>query len=101
MFRRHTAAEKNALMREYWRRTKQQGKARFIRRQMLASLLFCMILLPASDLFESRPHATVQTTVLIDLIMLPIFLLGGYLEGRWKWTDLEKKYPEDSLPPWE
>jgi hypothetical protein len=33
-------------------------------------------------------------------IMLAIFLLGGYLTGRWRWTDFEKKYPENSLPPW-
>jgi len=28
------------------------------------------------------------------LSMLPIILLGGYLAGRWKWQDLEKKYPD-------
>jgi hypothetical protein len=88
-------------MREYWRRTKQQGKARFIRRQMLASLLFWTILFPALYLFEGSSHSTVQTTVLIDLIMLPICLLGGYLEARWRWTDLEKKCSANSVPPWE
>jgi hypothetical protein len=32
--------------------------------------------------------------VAIWAIMLPIFLLGAYLTGLWKWKDLEKKYPE-------
>jgi hypothetical protein len=32
--------------------------------------------------------------VVVWLIMLPIFLLGGYLAGSWKWKDLEKRFPE-------
>ena len=46
-------------------------------------------------------HAHEAVIAFSSLITLPIFLVGGYLGGRWKWIDLDKKYPEDSLPPWE
>jgi hypothetical protein len=36
----------------------------------------------------------VWSVALTALVMLPVFLLGGYLSGNWKWSDLEKKYPE-------
>jgi hypothetical protein len=43
----------------------------------------------------------VRSALFTGLIILPIFLLGGYLTGSWKLKDLEKKYPENSLPPFE
>jgi hypothetical protein len=33
-----------------------------------------------------------RKNLLIYLVMVPIFALGGYLEGKWEWQDLEKKY---------
>jgi predicted benzoate:H+ symporter BenE len=33
-------------------------------------------------------------SVFVGVPMLTIFLLEGYLVGRWKWTDWNKKYPE-------
>jgi hypothetical protein len=101
VFKKLTAGQRNSAIREYWLRSKEQGRPRFILRQMLASVLFWLILMVGLDLLGDRPHTTVQSMVVINLIMLPIFLLGGYLEGRWKWTDLQKKYPDHSLPPWE
>jgi hypothetical protein len=100
VFERLTAGEKNAKIREYWLRTKEQGKSRFIWRQMLASLLLWLLLTPTVEVF-AVPVSSVRLIVFTSLITLPIFLLGGYLEGRWKWTDLEKKYPAETLPPWE
>jgi hypothetical protein len=101
MFKRRTAAERNALMRSNWLRLKKQGKSRFIWRQISGSLLFWLILSLGLDPLIDHPHSTVQSIIVINLFTLPIFLLGGYLEGRWKWADLEKKFPGDSLPPWE
>jgi len=100
VFKRLTAGEKNAKIREYWLRTKEQGKSRFIWRQMLASLLLWLLLTPTVEVLAVHV-SSVPLIVFTSLATLPIFLLGGYLEGRWKWTDLKKKYPAETLPPWE
>jgi|SRR5580692_10777083 hypothetical protein len=99
VFKRLTAGEKNAAIREHWLRIREHGRPRFIRRQMFVSLLFWLILTLSSVSLQKR--STYIYAVVGNLVTLPIFLLGGYLEGRWKWTDFEKKYPEDGLPPWE
>ncbi len=99
VFKKLTISQKNALMREHWLRTKELGRARFIRRMMVESFVFWLIICPAADLLGDHSRSTLQTIVLANLVMLPIFVLGGYLNGRWKWTDLEKKYPTDSVPP--
>jgi hypothetical protein len=88
-------------MREYWLQTKEQGRARFIRREVLGGLSFWSILVPAVQVFAHYGHPSMRSIIIGSLIMLPIFLLGGYLTGRWRWSDFEKKYPKDSLPPWE
>jgi hypothetical protein len=109
MFKRHSEAEINRLMRESWLQTKARGKNRFILREMLASLpiwLVAVFAVPAIEASASHAPFWVRSiwfgrwTVFGDLILLAIFLLGGYLTGRWRWTDLEKKYPENNLPPW-
>ena len=87
-------------MRAYWLQTKEQGRTRFIRREVLGSVLFWLVLMPVLDLFGTQSSPW-RFTALVNFIILPIFVLGGYLEGRWRWADLEKKYPDDSLPPWE
>ena len=88
------------LERQSWLVTKAAGRNRFIWRQMLYSLVFCLILMPAIDLLSFKTNPLSMQNVVIDLILLPVFLLGGYLEGKWRWQDFEKKYPEDRLPPW-
>jgi len=67
---------------------------------MLGSLALWLILMPTLEVFAVHV-SSVRLIVFTSFIMHPIFLIGGYLEGRWRWTDLEQKYPEDSLPPWE
>jgi len=68
---------------------------------MLGSLVNGIIILFALALFDRSSSHSLKTDVLTSLIMLPIFLLGGYLTANWQWQDLEKKYPEDRLPRWE
>jgi hypothetical protein len=89
------------IEREYWQQTKAAGKARFVRRGVLGNLsigLFVLLVLALRDAYLG----TFQTTDLLAyLIVLPIILLGGYLTAVWQWQDLEKKYSEDRLPPWE
>lgn len=109
MFWHQNEAKINRLMRESWLQTKARGEGRFIRGEMLASLLIglgVVFVVPALEAFRNHSPFSMRSilsgrgTVFIDLIVLAICLLGGYLTGRWKWTDFEKKYPENSLPPW-
>ena len=67
---------------------------RFIWREAIASILIWLIVLPAVQVFGNHGHLLSLQFAVIWLIMLPIFLLGGYLTGSWEWKDLEKKYPE-------
>jgi hypothetical protein len=42
--------------------------------------------------FKTEPlsaHKIISTS----LISLPFFLLGGYLTGKWRWQELDNKYP--------
>ncbi len=85
MLQSYTEAE-----RQDWFKVKVRGRNRFIwRKGVLPTFLTCLIVALGLELsgilrFHSPLH----------LIILPIVLLGGYLEGSWKWKDFEKKYPE-------
>jgi hypothetical protein len=97
MFKKNSSAERIA-----WLQTKQLGKARFILGVVLYSFVFWLIVMPGLDLVINRhSHSSVSAAIFASLVVLPIGLLGGYLNGHWKWADLEKKYPEGYLPPWE
>ena len=87
------------IERKQWLQAKAAGKARFVRRGMVGSLVIGLVVLLGLALFDS-PHSF-RESVVPSLVMLPIFLLGGYLTAVWQWQDFEKKYPEDKLPPWE
>jgi hypothetical protein len=101
VFKRLTPSERNTLMREQWLRTKELGRGRFVRGQVLYSFVFWLILMPVLDVLGGQRPYSSWSNAIVDLIVLLICLLGGYLEGRWKWTDFERKYPAGSLPPWE
>src|SRR3954471_10852792 len=104
MFWRQNKAKINRLKREYWLQSKLRGRTRFIWREgVLPTLLTCCVVVflgPAFEAFANRSPFSLRSTmsgrwtVFIDLIFLAISVLGGYLTGRWKWTDFEKKYPE-------
>jgi hypothetical protein len=87
------------IERKQWLEAKAAGKTRFVRRGMVGSLVLGVIVLLGLALFDSS-HSF-RESIVPSLVMLPIFLLGGYLTAVWQWQDLEKKYPEDKLPPWE
>jgi len=89
-----------SLERKYWLETKARGKRRFIWRDVRFTLLICLVAAVGVPALTGPPHSfSARSAVLVGLIILPISLLGGYLTGIWRWKDLEKKYPEDSLPP--
>ena len=68
---------------------------------MLGSFITGAIVLLGVALTDRSPSHSTKVYFLASLIMLPILLLGGYLTAHWQWQDLQKKYPEDHLPPWE
>jgi hypothetical protein len=83
------------LKRQDWTQAKARGKYQFIlRRGLLPTIVIWFgISLPLPFVERNGPWSLLQVLA-IDLITLPIFLLGGYLQGVWKWKELEKKYPE-------
>jgi hypothetical protein len=90
--KRLTDVETNTRLRAQWRRTKELGRARFLWRQLLFCLLFWLtLMLTFHWLIDRGSHPSLRSEIVIDLIVLPIVLLGGYVEGSWKWADLEKK----------
>lgn len=66
---------------------------------MLGSFVTGIALLLGLPLLDRSPAHSVKTDLLTSLIVLPIFLLGGYLTAHWQWQDLQEKYPKDRLPP--
>lgn len=83
----------NEAERAYWAQAKVQGKRRFILHEMLFNIILWVgvtVVLPFTD----RPRPSLQSLSRIAITMLPIFLLGGYLSGKWKWSDFEKKHPD-------
>jgi hypothetical protein len=79
--------------RRYWHLARERGKGRFILREMLGAFLQWAVLATAFLLFRDRPF-TLQSIVLVDVVLLPVFLLWGYLNAGWKWNELEKKFPD-------
>lgn len=45
--------------------------------------------------FRGRPRSnSLRFVASLAIVTLPVFLLGGYLSAKWKWSDFEKKYPQ-------
>ena len=87
------------IERKQWLEAKAAGKARFVRRGVMGSLVIGLVVQLGLALFD--PSHVFREDIVPALIMLPLFLLGGYLTAVWQWRGFEKKYPEDRLPPWE
>jgi len=81
---------------QYWFRVKPAGRKRFIwRDHVIASFLVWLTMALGLDLFrDNAPSFSASKLVFIDLFSLPIFLLGGYLNGGWRWKQLIKKYSQ-------
>ena|SRR5579863_2466339 len=86
---------------EAWLYTRARGKKRFILGQMLSTGVTVLLTAIAIDWLNRQGTShSVRSTVFSLVILLPIALLGGYLTGNWKWKDLERRFPDDTLPPW-
>ena len=86
-YRKHNESE-----RAFWAQTKAQGKRRFIVREMIFNMILWLGVTAIVG-FKDRPFS-VWSIASTAFVLLPVFLLGGYLSGKWKWSDFEKKYPE-------
>lgn len=68
---------------------------------MLGSFVVGVVtLLGLALLHRSLSHSP-RVDFLTSVIVLPAFLLGGYVMANRLWQDLEKRFSEDRLPPWE
>jgi hypothetical protein len=89
MFNRRTDWE-----RRYRLTAKRRGRTRFIwRDKVLENLVTWFVVTLGLTLFIDRRPFSVRD-VFIYLIKLPIWLLSGYLNGVWRWKELDKKYRE-------
>ena len=88
-YKKHNEAE-----RAYWAETRAQGKKRFMFREMVFNIILWLAITVIVG-FTDRPQPnTVRSVASLAIVTLPIFLLGGYLSAKWKWSDFEKKHPE-------
>lgn len=78
--------------RRYWHLARERGKNHFVLREMLGAFLEWAVLATASLLLRDSPFP-LQTILMADAALLPVFLLWGYLNAGWKWNDFEKKFP--------
>ena len=81
--------------RKQWQAAKATGKPQFLVRGVVGSLTTGLIILLGLALLRTQ---TFRLGIVLALVMLPIFVVGGYLTASWQWQDLEKKYPGDRLP---
>jgi len=89
MFKRRTDWE-----RRYWLAAKARGRTRFIwRDKVLESFVMWFFVTLGVALFVDQ-HPFSPRDIFIYLIMLPIWLVSGYLNGVWKWKEMDKKYTE-------
>jgi hypothetical protein len=79
--------------RRYWHLVKEGGKSRFLRREILGAFVQWSLLAAASFLFRDHP-LSLESIGFIDLALLPVFLIWGFLNAGWKWKGMGKKYPE-------
>ena len=85
--------------RKQWLEAKAGGKTRFLGRGVVGSLVNGLAVLLGLALLD-RSH-TFRENISPDLVVLLMFLLGGYLTALWQWHDFEERFPENRLPPWE
>ncbi len=92
MFNRYNEAE-----RKCWLQTKAQGRNRFIWREVLGNILMWLVIVPVVA-FGDRPHSfSERSTAFFGLIMLPIFIFGGYLSWQVEIERFRAEVPPNSL----
>ena len=95
MLRRNTDAEIAERRKQKWLLMKARGKTRFVWTQGILPVLFVWVMVtPPIELLMDRGSLFSWSTLAPSVVALPIPLIGGYLQGVWKWNDMEKKYPE-------
>jgi hypothetical protein len=61
---------------------------------MVVNIILWVGITAVVDFTDRSRLSSVWSVASNALVMLPVFLLGGYFSGKWKWSDFEKKYPE-------
>ena len=96
MFKRHAEVDIAERTRQHSLQVIAGGRRRFIwRDQVPQSLIVGLVVTLGLALLGDSAHPfSMQRLVLIGSVTVPLFMLGGYLTGKWRWTELEKKYHE-------
>ena len=79
--------------RQFWVRAKTGGRKLFIRRRLLRAFVAWLAWLLLMFLFKVYLFSAREVLV-VGLTCLPLWMLGAYFSGRWRWKVLDKKYPE-------
>ena len=66
------------------------GRSRFIRGRLLQGFVTWLAWSALMFLFKVYLFSW-HEVVTLSLILLPIWMLGAYLSGRWRWNDLVKR----------
>ena len=66
----------------FWQYVKAAGKGRFVRRAMLGSFVVGVVTLLGFSLLHRSLSHTPRVDFLTWVIVLPAFLLGGYVMGN-------------------
>ena len=94
MFKGRNQAQINVAQRKAWLDAKARGKTRFVWREAIGSILIWLVVPPAVQMLQHHGQLFSRQFLIVWFSILPIFQLGGYLTGNWKWKDLEQQYPE-------
>ena len=58
----------------------------------MRTVLICVVVVTGLALLH-KPFSS-SRTISAGLFVLPVSVFGGYLAGKWRWQEFEKKYPE-------
>ena len=75
---------------EYAQQAIANGRARFIRRELVGQLVMFVALMIGLYALDAL-HREARNTFFAVAILLPVWILGGYLQAIWKWKDILRK----------
>lgn len=83
------------MEREYLRELKVKGKSHLLKQELLSNLVLWFVIMVGTGWVDSPHLKTLAHYFLFPgSVMLPIFLLYGYLNAGWRWKDLSRKFPD-------
>lgn len=82
------------MERTRWLKIKERGKLRLILSQVLKNLAMVTVVVIGIRVFgASGSPLSAALIIYSSIFLVPLLVLGGYLQGNWKWKEMEKKFP--------